>query len=778
MSDSENSVALRFDASADVDGTWKIENMSIRQRFNEPGAATIKLHSQDLMAEPSLMLGTSATVVIERAGAIHEFSGIIERVEDGVGTGHELVATVTMVPALVALRHRKNSRIFQEMTIPEILEQVLGEGLGAYERAVDLGYLSGKYSTQEYTVQYQETDFDFVHRLMEEHGIGYHFIDSDGKEVMTLHDSDAVYVDLLSLGNSDGMLPLVSRGDDAGLTEDLREFRRMSKLRSTVVRTKVFNWLSPSAGYDGESVEAAELETANGASLEPEREEYIHDEPSGLSSYRSAGLEPDDVDHDLAIRRAVHQRDAIRCAGASTAIAMAPGARFELLDHPQPDMADQYVVVAVEHRYGSHSLGVDGYSNIIECIPSEVEWRPERRRRRPRMPSLQTATVVGPAGEEIHTDEHGRIKVQFHWDREGQNDENSSCFVRVVQPWAGNGWGFVFLPRIGMEVAVNFIEGDPDRPMVMGCVYNGDNVPPYGLPGDKTKSTVKSNSSPGGGGFNELRFEDASGSEEIFIHAQKDFNETVLNDHNTTVGNNQTNNVDVDQTQTVHGNQSETVDGNQDMSVGGNRSVVVSGDFSEEVSGSESRTVTGNVSEDFAANETRTVAGNHAETVTGNVDQTVSGNVSQTISGNLTDTVSGSMSETITGGITTTTPANLAVTAAGGINMTTTGSFLVNAAGGFTVLAPGGTKTVDQDFWSFGGGQGAIFGFAIGYTGAKAEYTGVAMGMTGIKLEVTGFSNGQTGVIVKDRGLEFENAGLAAYVAAAKVYNAAMNIIG
>src|SRR5690606_38589492 len=173
--------------------------------------------------------------------------------------------------------------------------------------------------------------------------------------------------------------------------------------------------------------------------------------------------------------------------------------------------------------------------------------------------------------------EHGGIKVQFHWDREGQSDENSSCFVRVVQPWAGNGWGFVFLPRIGMEVAVNFVDGDPDRPMVVGCVYNGENVPPYGLPDDKTKSTVKTNSSPGGGGFNELRFEDAAGSEEIFIHAQKDFNEVVLNDHNTTVGNNQTNNVDVDQTQTVHGNQSETVDGNQDMSVGGNRTVAVTG---------------------------------------------------------------------------------------------------------------------------------------------------------------------------------------------------------
>src|SRR5690606_9567538 len=187
-------------------------------------------------------------------------------------------------------------------------------------------------------------------------------------------------------------------------TEELNEFRRYSKLRSTVARTKIFNWLAPSAPYEAENSDAVELATPNGASLEPEREHYIHDEPSSLSGFRTAGLATSDVDQDLKLRRAVHQRDAIRCVGVSTAIGMAPGARFELVDHPQPDLADQYVVVAVEHSMGTFGLGGSGYANSVECIPSDVAWRPDRRRKRPRMPSLQTATVVGPAGEEIHTD--------------------------------------------------------------------------------------------------------------------------------------------------------------------------------------------------------------------------------------------------------------------------------------------------------------------------------------------------------------------------------------
>jgi type VI secretion system secreted protein VgrG len=212
--------------------------------------------------------------------------------------------------------------------------------------------------------------------------------------------------------------------------------------------------------------------------------------------------------------------------------------------------------------------------NRFECIPLAVEWRPARRWPKPRITSMQTATVVGPSGEEIHTDIHGRIKVQFHWDRENPANETSSCWVRVQQAWAGGGWGFWWVPRIGMEVVVQFVDGDPDRPLVTGSVYNATNELPYPLPDEKTKSTIKSNSSLGGGGSNEFRFEDKAGSEQIYAHAQKDYNEVVEHDHNTLVHNCQTNTVDVDQTQTIGANQTETVH-NQVMTVDGNRTVHV-----------------------------------------------------------------------------------------------------------------------------------------------------------------------------------------------------------
>jgi type VI secretion system secreted protein VgrG len=183
--------------------------------------------------------------------------------------------------------------------------------------------------------------------------------------------------------------------------------------------------------------------------------------------------------------------------------------------------------------------------------------------------SVLTATVVGPSGEEIHTDVHGRIKVQFHWDREGQKDERSSCFLRSMQPWAGQSWGIVFLPRIGMEVVVTFVDGDVDRPLVIGSVYNAQNPPPYALPDEKTKSTIKSNSSPGGNGFNEIRFEDAAGSEEVFIHAQKDMNETVLNNHSRSVGANET--------ISVTGNRTKSVDKNENVTIKGSHKTTIQG---------------------------------------------------------------------------------------------------------------------------------------------------------------------------------------------------------
>ena len=711
---------------------WTVAGLQLSERFNQPYELRLDLRTTNLGAEPAQLLGVSATVIIERGALNREICGIIESVEDGLADHDALIATVVIVPALMALSQRKTSRIFQEKTIPEILQEVLEEGLGPYERTVDVEFLAGSYAAQEYTVQYQETDLDFVERLMEEYGITYRFKHEDGAEVLMLLDSDAAYVDVTSFGNMDGVLPVVLRDGSSGQREDIRAFHRESKLRPTAARTMVFDWLAPQSLQEAENVEAAELEI-NGAALEPEREVYEHEAPTTTYGYRTSGLDFAAVEQQTKLRRKVQQRDAVRCFGVSTVTGLTPGQKFELLDHPQAELEGQYLVISVEHSAGTltnSSIPGEDYVNRFECIPLAVEWRPARRWPKPRITSMQTATVVGPSGEEIHTDEHGRIKVQFHWDRDGAFDENTTCFIRVVQPWAGNGWGFVFLPRIGMEVAVTFIDGDPDRPIVTGCLYNGANLPPYGLPDEKTKSTIKSESSPGGNGFNELRFEDAAGAEEIYIHAQKDFNEEVLNDHNTHVGNNQTNTVEVDQEQTIHGNQTEIVDGNQDVTVNTDRIVHVVGNFDETIDGSETRTVTGNVTETFSANETRTITGNQSETISGSVTHTITGDVTDTISGGVTQTITGAVTQTITGGATITTPATYNVTATGGITM--------NAPAGYKVIAPGGTTYVDNFWTGFGSQQCKSYGLNVSVALNKIDLVINALGVTNMKVDMCG----------------------------------------
>ncbi|MBL8792715.1 MAG: type VI secretion system tip protein VgrG [Planctomycetia bacterium] len=253
--------------------------------------------------------------------------------------------------------------------------------------------------------------------------------------------------------------------------------------------------------------------------------------------------------------------------GAGNCRSFGPGGKFVLAEHECPAEAGKgYLITAIEHsaRDGSYVASEDGgveYSNRFTCIPESVTFRPERATPRPRVDGTQTAVVVGPKGEEIYTDQHGRIKVQFHWDRAGRRDEKSSCWVRVSTPWAARGWGMVQIPRIGQEVIVDFLEGDPDRPLVIGSVYNAEQVPPGNLPQDKMVSGLVSNSTPGGGGYNGIQFNDTKGKEQMNIHAQFDQNVTVENDQNTTIHNNRNTTVDVNSTELVGADKKTTVNG-------------------------------------------------------------------------------------------------------------------------------------------------------------------------------------------------------------------------
>ncbi len=594
---------------------------------------------------------------------------------------------------------------------------------------------------------------------MEEEGIGYAFDHEGQTELLILRDRNAAYPEL----PAGAEVPYHPHNFVIEDEEPISLFHRRLTSTTTSVVVADWDWTKGSMPFSEEQ--------RGQDPLGRDREAYEHGEGRSLGIWDyDQGLRvytAEDGAQRATVRGEELVRDAIICEGIGRVTGMTAGSVFELSGHPIVGMDGRYLVLRVEHV--SRSLGDaiagggqgDAYYNRFQCIPMDTVYRPDRRARKPFVAGIQTAVVTGPAGEEIHTDEHGRIKVQFHWDREGQNDDKSSCWIRVQQPWAGAGWGFWYLPRIGMEVVVHFVDGDPDRPLVTGCVYNATNLLPYALPDEKTKSTIKSNSSPGGGGFNELRFEDKKGSEEIYTHAQKDYNEVVEHDHTTLVHHDQSNTVDNDQTQIVGNDQTETVHNDQTMTVDGNRTVHVKSDYDETVDGTETRHVKGDVSETFDANETRTVSGNLTEDISGNETRTISGNHSESITGSetlsitgsSTHSITGSLSQSVTGGISVTTPAAYSISADGGLNVTATAGITFLAPGGIQIGAPGGVTMVDS-FWEWTG----FFkfengGFCRDYTHIQDSFAGTVFEVVGFKGELEVFNAGQTGLKIESKGL-------------------------
>ena len=780
MPDTLENLVYRFESDAFPQTEMHVVGARVTEGLNEPYSAQVDLRVLEEDADLGAFLGKNAVLLLERASTARRFCGVIVTVRPRGDDTEAPAVSLDVVPALNMLSLRRNTRMFQEMSAPDILTAVLEEGLGPYGRSLSLE-LSGSYPTRECCLQYQETDLDFVHRLMEEEGISYAFDHEGEAEVMVLRDDNTAFAKVKTAAG-EGALVLTGPNMHAGEQEGIVSFSRAYRSTTTSVTARDFDWTL--SGYAVSDAETGTDERGR------DRESYEHglgrelriwSYDPGPRRYQKA-----DAAAQKVVRLQAHVAGAITGHGIARVTALAPGVTFELSGHPSADLDGEYLVTRVLHVSQPPSLGqgdgqddVESYHNRFECIPLDVPYRPKRRTAKPVIPSIQTAVVTGPAGEEIHVDEHGRIKVRFHWDRENPADETSSCWVRVQQAWAGGGWGFWWVPRIGMEVVVQFIDGDPDRPLVTGSVYDGTNGLPYPLPDEKTKSTIKSNSSIGGGGSNEFRFEDKAGSEEIYTHAQKDYNEVVENDHNTLVHNNQTNTVDVDQTQEIGANQTETVHGNQEMTVDGNRTVHVKSNFDETIDGTETRHVVGAVSESFDANEDRTVSGSVTETIGASETRTIGaaqswtigGSQTLTVSGDSTETIGGAFTETVSGGINVVTPADIAISAAGGWNVTAAAGITFVATAGMRVLVPGGNRRSDNFHkwiatWEKGYGgykleawifTSEIVGIETGFTNYKYEDTGVFIDK-GFKLWKTITKNRFTGVVGKFGGPEVDPA--------------------
>ena len=423
-----------------------------------------------------------------------------------------------LVPWMWFMTRHQDIRIFQNLSIPDIIEKVLRDaGFEDFEASY-----SETHPTLLYCTQYQETNYAFLSRLMERAGIYTYYKHNqtgshEAKHILVLTDN----VD----GNPD-MDPAEVLFHHEGMAEGgdaITKLQADFSMRTGLVRLR---------DWDFTQKKVLEENTPTNIPIGG-NEVYEH------YHYPGGHVEAQLGEYFTKVMMQAEEAAFLTLAGTGQVRQMEPGYRFELEDHMFGGFNRKYLVVSVDH-YGRNNLtdqaGASDYGNSFTVQPHDVPYRSLRKTPQPRVYGPQTAIVTGASGDEIHTDEHGRIKVQFHWDRQGQYNDTSSCWVRVAQTWAGNGYGTMFIPRVGMEVVVDFLEGDPDQPIVTGCVYNGVNKPPYALPGEATKSTIKTLSSKGGGGFNELRFEDKKGSEEIFLHAEKDLQQRINEKSTSFVG--------------------------------------------------------------------------------------------------------------------------------------------------------------------------------------------------------------------------------------------------
>lgn len=531
------------------------------------------------------IVGKNVTVRLElEEGNTRYFNGYVTQFSQVPQGAHLASYQLTVSPWLWMLTRASDCRIFQEMSIPDILEEIFKEfAVGDYELK-----LSGSYAPLEYCVQYRETYFNFVSRLMEQVGIYYYFEHTNGQHVMHLTDARS--------GHSPfpGYDEILFRppGRAAVLVEHVSSWQVGKGVRSGKATLKDFDFKKPAKDLTKSSEIARSHANAT---------YEIYDYPGEY-------VEPGDGDALAKIRIEELQAQHEVASGQSDARGIASGCVFSLADHPRGDQNREYLVVSTRMLMDSDLENQSGsaFECDFEVIDSRNAFRTLRTTPKPIVQGPQTALVVGPSGEEIHTDKYGRVKVQFHWDRRSIADENSSCWIRVAQLWAGKKWGAMYIPRIGHEVIVEFLEGDPDRPIITGRVYNGANMPPYALPGEKTKSTIKSNSSKGGGGFNEIRLEDKKGKEQVFIHAQRNMDTRVRNDSLARIygnrhqiigwekdgnkGGDQREMIYMDKEITVHRNQIEHIGGDMKLLVGGidgdgNQDIVIQKDKKELIEG-------------------------------------------------------------------------------------------------------------------------------------------------------------------------------------------------
>jgi type VI secretion system secreted protein VgrG len=657
--DTTTSLSLSASALSDL----YPENFSGEEALNALGSLMLNGNSSTALSLDSAV-ASHLTLTLHNDAEERLLDALCAEIRQLPGDATAERYSLLLRPWLWWLNLASNNRVFQNLSTSDIVTSIFDQhGFSDYQLK-----LSGSYTPREYCVQYGESDFAFVCRLLEEEGIFWFFTHAAGTHTLVLGDSNDAFPPCPNAST------IKYLGQHLGERElhGIRSGQLCRQAVSGVYRATDYEFTTPTTALYGQAQVVA------GASS-------IYEHPGGYST-KSRG------DALGKLRVDALRSEESRFIGESDCRWLVPGHSFTLSGHEDDAANIEWVLTRV-----SHEVGHEDYRNRFEAIPKSTNYRPPRSTPKPRM-HTQTAKVVGKAGEEIWTDQYGRIKIQFPWDRDGKNDESSSCWVRVVLPWSGKGFGMHFIPRIGQEVIVTFIDGDPDRPLVTGCVYNGDNALPYAQPANQTQSGIKTNSSKGGGGFNELRFEDKKGSEEVFLQAQKDMKVKVLHDVNSTIGHNETLTVQKARKRTVkEGDETITLEQ-------GSRTVTIELG-SDTLDVAETRTV------NVGSNQTHSTGGNYSHKVTGNYDLTVSGNLSIKVSGTLTLqstgnlTVKSDASLTAQAGTALTNKAGTALTNQAGTTLDNkAGTTLTNDAGVSLTNKASASQTVD------GGGMLTIKG--------------------------------------------------------------------
>ncbi len=576
-------------------GAEKVAIQSIRgqEELGRLFQYELELLSEDDTIVFEDLLGQNVTVRVgigESGPDVRFINGYISRISQHEYRGGLAVYRATLVPWLWFLTRQSDCRIYQELSFPDIVKAVCKE-LG-FSDIKD--QLASSYEARDFCVQYRETTFNFVSRLMEQEGIYYYFAHENGKHELVLCDAPDAHAALAS-----GLeIPFYPPDGSKRAEQHIRGWTVQKQIQSLKYELADFDFEKPNAPVVSNSQQQRDHSAGPWEAMYDYPGEYITGE---------------EAQHFSTIRLQELQARYEQITGQADHRGIVLGGRFKLTlpaKGMRPDQEREYIITstslqASQDLFGSggDGGGEDLFAIAFTVIPATEHFRPARITPKPIIQGPQTAIVAGKDGEEIWTDDYGRVKVQFHWDRYSAGDEKSSCWCRVSQNWAGKRWGAMFMPRIGQEVIVEFLEGDPDRPIITGRVYNGQNMPPYKPTEMGTVSTIKSNSSKGGAGFNELRFEDKKDEEQVFIHAQKNMDIRVLNDRFETVVHDRHLVVENDKFEHVKHDRHLVVDNDRFEHIKRDVNITVDGKHAEAVTGSYSQKVTGDVAEVYEANQ-------------------------------------------------------------------------------------------------------------------------------------------------------------------------------